>query len=213
MSMSTWRAAAGFRGVRGLTLVEVVTAMAIASIVVSSLSILLGAGIKEYLIEHARVTGQARGREVLAWLADRLRQVNFDPHAPCPEGFLLTGNGNGFPERLAFRAILDESLPQARETYAYYVDGGTLWEETSVQDSPDKCAEEAGRTVPDSTRSALTPAVVRGLELVYQDRNGLPTSSPDLVRSVRITLTLEARSFGSRRESETYATVVTVRGP
>jgi prepilin-type N-terminal cleavage/methylation domain-containing protein len=197
----------------GLTLIEVVTAMAIVSAVASSLYLLLGAGIKGYLIEHARVTNQERGRQAMIWLADRVRQANYDPQASCPDGLLRAGDGTGFLQRLAFRAILDESLSQRRQTYAYYVEGRTLWQETLVQEAAGQCDVEAGRTAPAPERVALTPPVVKTFQLGYLDRNGVPTSTPGFVRWVHVTLTLEVRSIAGRTESETSQTLVAVRGP
>jgi prepilin-type N-terminal cleavage/methylation domain-containing protein len=211
--VTSGRRGSGLHRVLGLTLIEVVTAMAIASAVASSLYLLLGAGIKGYLIEHARVTNQERGRQALMWLADRVRQANYDPQAPCPDGLLMAGDGTGFLQRLAFRAILDESLPLRRQTYAYYVEGRTLWQETLLQEAAGQCDVEVGRTAPAPERVALTPPVVRTFQLGYLDRNGMPTSTPGFVRWVHVTLTFEVRSIAGRTESETSQTLVAVRSP
>lgn len=196
-----------------MTLIELVTALAIAGVVTSSLYLLVGAGIKGYLIAHARISDQAHARQALFWVADRIRQAADDPLQPCPDRFLRIGDGAGFSERLAFRAVLDERLTPPRRTYAYYVDGGTLWEETRDQESRTQCSEEAGRTRPDSGRVALTPSVVRAFRLTYLDQRGISTSTPALVRAVQISLTVETASVSGRLESQSYQTVVGVRGP
>ena len=213
MPVTRHRAPSDLGRARGLTLIEVMTALAIVGAVSSSLYMLLGAGIKGYLIEHARVTDQQQARRGIASVANAVRQANADPQAICPEGFLLTGSGNGFPQRLAVRAILDERPDQARQTYVYYVEGRTLWQETLAQETAANCGEEATRTEPDSARIALSPPIVGAFELSYLDRNGVPTSTPALVRSVRITLTVEGRSIARHLESETYQATVTARGP
>jgi prepilin-type N-terminal cleavage/methylation domain-containing protein len=197
----------------GMTLIEVVTVLAIGGILTSSLYILLGAGIKGYMIAHARVSDQEQGRHVLNWIADRVRQADYAPHAPCPDEILLAGNGRGFPERLAFRAVLDESLVPPRHTTVYYLEGRTLWQETLIQETAEACLAEASRAVPDLHRVALTPPVVNAFELAYLDRNGNPASGADLIRSVRITVTVETTSVSGRRESQTYQTLATLRGP
>ncbi len=150
---------------------------------------------------------------MLNWIADRVRQADYAPHAPCPDGILLAGNGNGFPERLAFRAVLDENLVPPRRTTVYYPEGRTLWQETLIQETAGACLAEASRAVPDPHRVALTPPVVQTFELTYLDRNGNPTSGADLVRSVRITVTVETTSLSGRREFQTYQTLATLRGP
>jgi len=197
----------------GMTLIEVVTVLAIAGIVTSTLYILLGAGIKGYLIAHARVSDQEQGRHALNWIAERARQADYAPDALCPDGVLLAGNGTGFPERLAFRAVLDESLAPPRRTTVYYLEGRTVWEETLVQDTAGACPAEGSRAVPDRNRVALTAPVVRAFQLAYLDRNGNPTRSADLVRAVRITVTVETTSVSGRGESQTYETLATLRGP
>ena len=197
----------------GMTLIEVVTVLAIAGIVTSTLYILLGAGIKGYLIAHARVSDQEQGRHALNWIAERVRQAVYAPDALCPEGILLAGNGNQFPERLAFRAVLDESLAPPRRTTVYYLEGRTVWEETLVQETAGACPAEGSRAVPDRNRVALTAPVVRAFKLAYLDRNGNPTRSADLARAVRITVSVETTSLSGRGESQTYETLATLRGP
>ncbi len=197
----------------GMTLIELVTVLAIAGIVTSTLYILLGVAIKGYLIARARVADQEQGRHVLNWIADRVRQADYAPAAACPDGVLLAGNGNGFPERLAFRAVLDESLAPPRRTTVYYLEGRTLWQETLIQETAGACQAEVNRAAPDPNRLALTAPVVQAFELAYLDRNGDPTSSADLVRSLRITLSVETTSLSGRGESQTFQTLATLRGP
>ncbi len=198
---------------RGATLIELVATLAIAALVTSSLYLLLGAGIKGRLIVQARITDQEWGRQALSWLVDRVRQVNYDPQAACPDGLLRIGTGNGFAQRLAFRAILDEQLDPPRRTYVYYVQDRRLWQETLEQESPGACLDEIVRTAPAPRRVALTPPVIERIGLVPLDRTGAPTSTPDLVRSIRITLMVQAQSTSGRTESQTYQTVATLRGP
>ncbi len=198
---------------RGTTLIEVLTALAIASIVTSSLYLLVGTTIKARLIVNARVSDQERGRLALAWLADRVRQVNYDGQAACPEGFLHLGNGNGFDQRFSFRAIVDQDLQPARRTYVYYLDQQMLWQETLVQDSGGQCAEEAERIAPHRGRTAIVPPVVRDFRLLFLDGNGGPTADAARVRLVRISLTLRATGVSGRVETQTYETTVAVRGP
>lgn len=197
----------------GMTLIEVITVLAIAGVVTSSLYLLLGAGIKGYLIAHARVSDEQHSRLALTWIADRLRQASNDPGARCPEGFALAGDGSSFPRRLAFRATADLNPSPGRQAYAYYVDHRTLWQETRTEESETDCGQELARKVPARDRTPLTAPLVRAFSLAYLDREGRPTTDPGAVRSVRLTLTVEAPSFAGRVEAQTYETLVTVRGP
>lgn len=199
-------------GARGTTLIELMTSLAVVAVVVASLYLLVGAGIRGRLIVHARVSDQERGRHALMWIADRLRQASYEPRAACPDGVLQAGSGEGFDQRLAFRATIDETLKPPRRLYVYYADGGTLWQETRVEDAAATCAEEAGRVAPDRARIALTFRIVREFHLDYLDRHGAATADPSLVRSVGILLRLETESTPGRFETQTYRTLVTIRG-
>ena len=198
---------------RGTTLIELVATLALAALVTSSLYLLVGTGIKGRLIAQARITDQEWGREALALLVDRVRQVNYDPQARCPDGLLRIGTGAGFDQRLAFRAIFDAELTPPRRTYVYYVQDRRLWQETLDQESSGACDEEESRASPDPRRIALSPPVIEHIELISLDRHGEPTSTRALVRSLRITLTVRMQSTPGRSESQTYQTIVSLRGP
>lgn len=211
--MIPWPVLRACRASRGTTLIELVAALAVAALVTSSLYLLVGTGIKGRLIAQARITDQEWGRQALGWLADRVRQVSYDPQARCPDSLLRIGTGVGFDQRLAFRAIFDAHLVPPRRTYVYYVHDRRLWQETLDQESPDTCDEERFRTSPDPRRIALTPPVIQQLEFVALDKNGEATSISGRVRSIRMTIVVETQSSPGRSESQTYQTLVTVRGP
>jgi hypothetical protein len=197
---------------RGATLIELVTSLAVMAVVVASLYLLLGAGIKGRLIVHARVSDQERGRHALTWIADRLRQASYDPQASCPDSLVRTGSGQGFEQRLAFRATVDDAMTPPRRLYVYYAEGGTLWEEVRIEDAETPCIEEAGRVAPDPARVALTSTIVRGFSLTYLDRDGTAAQDPALVRSIGMTLRLDTESTPGQLETQVYRTLVTIRG-
>ncbi len=213
----------------GLTLIELLSSLAIAALILASLYLLVGSTLKGRMIVHARVSDQERARQAMAWLADRTRQVNYDSTRACPEGFLRVGNGDGFDQRLAFRAVLENPT---RQTYVYYVDGPVgqqiLWQETRSQETPGLCADETTRTDIDPNRIALTPPIVQpgGIDcpdelnaqppwrfLCYLDEDGVPTSEPTLVHSLLITITVQAEAASGQFELQTFQTVASVRGP
>ena len=197
----------------GMTLIEIITVLAIAGVVTSSLYLLLGAGVKGYLIAHARVADEQHARLALTWIADRLRQANNDSHAPCPQAFALVGDGSSYAQRLAFRGPAERNAGHLRQTYAFYLENRTLWQETRTEESGADCDGERARTRPATDRNALTAPLVRALSLAYLDREGRPAGDRDAVRSVRLTVAVEAPSFAGRTEAQTYETLVTVRGP
>jgi len=201
------------RATSGMTLIEVVSTLAIAALVTGSLYLLVATGIRGRLIVQARVADQEWGRQALSLLADRIRQANYDHHALCPDGLIRIGTGNGFAQRLAFRAILDEGLSPPRRTYVFYVEEGRLWQEVRSQEGRGECDDEAVRTSPDPGRIALTPPVIDAFELTPLDAGGGVTDAAVGARTIRIMLVVKAQSAPGRMESQTYQTVVAVRGP
>jgi hypothetical protein len=201
------------RSSQGTTLIELVSALAVLSVVISSLYLLLGAGIRGRLIVHARVSDQERGRHALTWLVDRLRQVSYDARAVCPDGLILAGSGTGFDRRLAFRAVIDERAVPTRRIYVFYAQDRTLWQEAFAEEKDASCVAEANRLAPHPRRTALAPGIIRAFDLAYYDGRGAPAVEAATVRSVGIALRLEAESTPGRTEVQTYHTLVTLRGP
>lgn len=201
------------RSAGGMTLIEVVTALAIAALVTSSLYLLVATGVKGRLIVQARVADQEWGRQAISLLADRIRQANYDQAAACPDGLFLVGSGQGFDQRLAFRAVLDEDLSPSRRTYAFYMEDSRLWQETRPPEGPGECDDERVRQAPDPGRIALTPPIIAALELIPLDASGAVTEAAARTRAIRIRVVVKAQSAPGRVETQTYQTVVTVRGP
>lgn len=198
---------------RGATLLELMTALAIATFVIGSLYLLLAVGIKGRLIIEARISEQEHGRRVLAWITDRLRQAGYEPDGLCPEGLVHIGSGKGFDQRLAFRAVVDERLDAPRRVHIYYLEDRTLWQETRAEDAGAPCFAEAERDRPDPQRVALLRGMVRTFELDFLDKNSTSTAIAASARGVRITLGLEMEASPDRIESQTYQTTVAIRGP
>lgn len=196
-----------------MTLIEVVTTLAISGIVIGSLYLLVGAAVKGYQLTYGRIESQQEGSKAITWIADRVREALYDPEAACPAGLLLAGDGNEFAHRLAFRAIADENRVGRGRTYVYYREGSTLWEETFDQQSARQCAEEIGRALPDPGRRPLTPSIVKTFSLAYLDQRGALTADPDLVRLIQITLVVDTSAPPGHSQPEAYETVVHIRGP
>lgn len=192
----------------GVALVDVLSTLAIASLVTASLFLLMGTTIKGRFITHARVSDQERGRQAMAWLADRMRQVNYDAAATCRDGLVRIGSGNGFSARLAFRAVIDRAQSPPRRTYVYFVENRTLWENVLAE-----CADDSVRGAP----TALTPPIVDALTLTYYDGAGTAITNPTdayRVQTVRLTITVSAASaLGRAPETQMYSTLIAPRGP
>lgn len=208
--ISRWLA---LRGARGATLIELLTAIVIGTLVLGILYMLIDAAARSRAVVDARAADAEQGRQALAWVGDRLRQAGYDPLAVCPEGLILAGSGGGFDERLAFRATIDEAATPRRRIYTFYLEDGTIWQETRSEDSADACGGETARTVPDPNRTALTEPIVETFSLQYFGADGQPATAPQAVRSVGITIRLGAPSTAGRLEAQTFQSTVTIRGP
>jgi hypothetical protein len=196
-----------------MTLIEVVSALAIAALVTSSLYLLVATGVRGRLIVQARVADQEWGRQAVSLLADRIRQANYDHTATCPDGLLLVGSGQGFDQRLAFRAILDEDLSPPRRTYVFYVEDSRLWQETRPPEGPGECDDERVRQAPDPGRIALTPPIIETFALTPLEAGGAIAEAVTRARTIRIRVVVKTQSAPGRMETQTYQTVVAVRGP
>lgn len=211
MMLPTLRATV--RTSRGMTLIELLVVLGIGFLVASILYMLVDASTRGGRVVAARISGQEEGRRVLSWVADRLRQVNYDPLAACAEGLLQIGNGQGFAQRLAFRAIIDADAIQPRRVFVFYRDGDTLWQETRVEVPGQPCDAEALRLGPDPGRTALTRPLVKDFQLQFFGKDGQVVSTPEAVRSIGLTLSLGAASTRGQVESQTYQSLVTLRAP
>jgi len=200
-------------GDRGTTLIELLSAITIGLLILGILYLLLTGAARSRAAVDARVTGVEQGRQALAWITDRLRQARYDAVAACPDGLVLTGSGDGFAQRLVFRAVVDDAALPRRRLYVFYVEGGTLWQETRVEQEGDDCQAEMVRPDPDPARTALTGPIVKTFALRYFDQDGRPAAAPSAVRSVGITLRLDSSPAGRPGEAQTFSSSVTIRGP
>lgn len=198
---------------RGVTLIELLIVLSIGALVLGILYMLVDVSTRGGRIVHARVSDTDQGRQVLAWVADRLRQASYDPLAACPDGLVLIGSGEGFAQRLAFRAVIDAEAVSPRRLYVFYLEKDTIWQETRVESPGAPCDVEAARSQPDPNRTALTRPIVKKFELQFLGKDGQVTAAPSAVRSIGITLRLEAASTPRRVETQTFGTSVTIRGP
>lgn len=198
---------------RGTTLIELLSAITIGLLILGILYLLVTGAARSRAAVNARVTDVEQGRQALTWISDRLRQARYDPLAPCPDGLIMMGSGDGFAQRLAFRAVVDEAASTRRRVYVFYVEGRTLWQETSAEREGDDCGAEMARSAPDPARAPLTGPFVKAFLLRYFDQDGDPAASPSAVRSVGITLRLDSSATGRPEKTQTYSSSVTIRGP
>src|SRR5438445_5073955 len=100
---------------RGLTVVEILVATALMSIIAGAIAILMGAAVQSKMISAGWASDTQSARIALAWVSDRLRQAGFNvyPLETTPV------NQTTYPARCHDRVIAQDSLlyPTANSVY------------------------------------------------------------------------------------------------
>ncbi|MDR7521814.1 MAG: prepilin-type N-terminal cleavage/methylation domain-containing protein [Armatimonadota bacterium] len=214
------------RGERGLTLVEVIAAMAIGSLVLSTIYLALGTAIKARLLVWSQVHNQQHGRLVIQWMADRLRQAGYavSPASPLPrcQDALVAEDPALRPtaSQIYFNTDLDGAGAGApTQTIGFRVGresaGGTMV--NVVEESVADCTSGAPSRV--SSVTDPTSVAIASLTFDYYDASGTPVTdlaTPDSIRTirmVRITLVEQASAGSLGPRGQTWSVLVSLRNP
>ncbi len=100
------------RSQAGLTLIEVIVAMAIMGFVATSMSTLVGAAVRSKLIVNVRSADTQAARQTLEWMAERLRNAAFNVKP-------TDASQAGYPARCRDRVVAQDSSlrPTANSVY------------------------------------------------------------------------------------------------
>ncbi len=205
----------------GISLVEVLVAVATMSLVIGSLSALVGAAVRGKLIVAVRSADTETARQTLEWMSERLRNA----------GLNILPGAQAQPRCQDMVVALDSALrPRADRVYVsgeilnsdtvpgnqvvtigYQLVNGVVVEESS------SCS--AGWSPVTSTVS--NPRVtVTGLTFEYFTRTGdqvtVPTTDVEAIRSIRIirvALTVQAEEGRSGVQTQTFTRMVMLRNP
>jgi hypothetical protein len=175
-----------------MTLADVLVSTALLGLTCGATLVLLEQGQQAWAVGAARVEAQQSARAALTWLTGELR---------------LAGQGGG-PERLAALSVIEPTrvvLHVDRDR-----DGATTaaGETITWRLAGDILRREAG--------GGAQPVIngVRALALGYLDAEGLPTTDPEAVRRITVSLTTRpdhAPGQATRGLGATLTTEVTLR--
>jgi prepilin-type N-terminal cleavage/methylation domain-containing protein len=218
---------AGIRGQAGLTLLEVIVAMALMAIVAGSMSTLVGAAIRSKLIINVRSADTQTARQTLEWMSERLRNagLNVNPNAAAQ---------SSLPARCRDRVVAQDSTlrPTATQifvtgevlntdtiagnelmTIGYFL--STVGGNQVVMEYRDPCVNGT----PTMTVLSDPKINVTSLNLRYYAANGTEvtslTSAPDIrrIHMVWISLTVEGTEGRSGVQRQTWSRGIMLRNP
>ena len=168
------------RDVSGFTLAELLVVMALVGVVMAGTVTLLAASQRSYSAGAARVEAQQAARVGLERMITELREAGYDP-----TGAGLPAITVAEPARVVFVRDLNGNgvIDPTRERVTFLLAGAVL-------------RRDAG--------GGAQPLVehVRWLRLVYLDRDGVTTTDPSRVASIRIALEVGAGAHAVRLESQ-----------
>ena len=179
----------GRRAEAGHSLVELLVATAVMGLLMAATLSLLQSGLAAWGWGVGRVESQQAVRAALERMARELREAGYDPAGAGVEAILVAE-----PARIVFQRDLNGNglIDSTRERVTYLLRPS----ETTLR------RDAGGGAQPLAER-------VRRFALFYLDRDGVPTTDPERIASVRIEI-----EAGRAGPEATMATLVTLRnGP
>ncbi|MDI6773552.1 MAG: prepilin-type N-terminal cleavage/methylation domain-containing protein [bacterium] len=213
-------------GERGMTLVEVLAALAIGSLVVATIYLALGTAIRARLLVESTVHNQQHGRLVIQWVADRLRQAGYavSPASTIPRcrDAIVAEDGALTPTatRLYFNTDLDGlGVGNPTQTIGFRLGTETVGGNAVnvVQESVTDCAGGASERVASVTDP--TSVAIDSLTFEYYDSSGAVVVNPTTpaaiqsIRMVRVTMVERAAAGALGMREQTWTVLVNLRNP
>src|SRR5262245_61656683 len=118
-------------GETGLTFMELLVALSIMALLFGSIHLVVGNAIAAKLMVSNRIADQSQGRQVMEWLADRVRQAGFraDPASSLPRcrNGIVSQDPLYYPTASSLSITADFDNTGTAETRAFKVEtvGGT----------------------------------------------------------------------------------------
>jgi type II secretory pathway component PulJ len=204
-----------------MTLLEVVVAAAVMSMVIGALSLLVGASVRSKTIVAVRSSDTQTARQTLEWMSERLRNagLNVLPSAQLQvrcRDMVVAQDTSLRPQRdrvYVSGEIFNSNTTAGDEviTLGYRLQNGVLIEERS------SCA---GAWVPATSGISDPHVTVTDLAFHYFDRVGdevaVPTTDVDAIRSIRlisVSLTVQAVQGRSGTQTQTFTRMIMLRNP
>jgi hypothetical protein len=211
------RSSCEHRGETGLTLLEVVAALSISVVAFASVHLTAGTAILGKLLTSTTVSKEQQGRQVVEWIADRVRQAGFNlagSSIPRCQDKIATQTGyQPTASQLWINADVDNvGTPETLGFQLETVSGGTAVTETMIT-----CA--TGATAVDQPITSPTTVKILGLTFGYYDANGNTvtnlTSAPAIrtIRFVKVTAQVQANAGAHGPTTQTWSTSIDLRNP
>ncbi len=211
------------RGERGVTLIELLAALTIGTLVLSSIYLAIGTAVRSHLLVQSTLRNQQHGRLVVQWLGDRIRQAGYrvDTASPLP--------------RCRDALVVEDASLRPTATYLYFnsdiADDGTT--ETigyrvgteTAGGSPVNIVEQlvtnctTGAVTQVASVTDPTSIAILSLTFTYYNVSGavvtdlVTPSSIRSIRMIRITLVERASAGAQGPRDQTWSIMVNLRNP
>lgn len=209
----------GLPGDAGLTFMEVLMALSIMALLFGSIHLVVGNAIAAKLMVSNRVADQSQGRQVVEWMADRIRQAGFraNPGSAIPRcrNGIVSQDPLYYPTASSLSITADVDNEGTAETRTFKVE--TVGGIPAVTESVTECT--AGATTSDQPVTDTTSVSVQSLALAYYDASGTAVTnltSPtaiQLIRTVQVTVVVRALGGKLGPTDQTWTTEIALRNP
>ncbi len=210
-------------GERGMSLLEVLAALTIGSLLMSTVYLAIGTAVRSRLLVDSTIRNQQHGRLVVQWLGDRIRQAGYavDTGSVLPRcrDAIVVEDATLLPTATRLYFNTDVAVDTISETIGYRI--GT----EVVSGSPVNVLEQlvtnctSGATTQTSSITDPTSIAVVSLTFTYYNVAGavvtdlVTPSSIRSIRMVRITLVERANAGAQGPRDQTWSTMVQLRNP
>jgi len=217
---SVRRSARHLRGQGGMTLIEVLVAVVVMALMVSTLSSLVGAAVRSKLITATRSADTETARQTLEWMSERVRNagLNVRPSAQAQvrcKDMVVAQESSLRPTATSLYVsgeILNSNTTAGDEviTLGYSLQNGVVMEARS------SCA---GSWSPVTSKVSNPRVTVTALNFQYFNRTGDPvTNLTDeaairSIRVIRVSLAVQAVEGRSGVQTQTFSRMIMLRNP
>ena len=203
----------------GLTLLEVVAALSISVVAFASVHLTVGTAILGKLLTSSTVSNDQQGRQVVEWIADRVRQAGFGTSATstiprCRNG-IVSQDASYYPtqSRLSVTADVDNDVtPETRTFQIQTINGVPAVTETVIDCATGIITGPYPITSPTTVKAVF-------LQFDYYDASGAAvtnlTSPPAIqtIRYIQVTVQVQASAGAHGPTTQTWTSNIALRNP
>jgi hypothetical protein len=202
-----------------MTFLEVLVSLSIMALLFGSIHLVVGNAIAAKLTVSNRIADQSQGRQVVEWIADRVRQAGFKANpgsamARCRNG-IVSQDALYYPTASSLSITADIDNEGTAETRTFKVE--TVGGIQAVTETVTECT--AGATTSDQAVTDTTAVQVQSLAFAYYDASGTAVTnltSQAAIQSIRtVQVTVVVRALGGKLgpTDQTWTTQIALRNP